>query len=128
MRYQTAPHPVDRPHGTRNDTDGPRKRQFTCDNARLFPGSGSSMAARLIEGKSLAASIKAQVRAEIEALAAGGLRRPGLAVVMVGQDPASAIYVQNKRKACDECGIASVAHDLPGSCTQDELLRLIDSL
>jgi methylenetetrahydrofolate dehydrogenase (NADP+)/methenyltetrahydrofolate cyclohydrolase len=61
-------------------------------------------------------------------LAASGRRRPGLAVLLVGDDPASEIYVRNKRLACDECGIVSISHDLPNSTTQTELLSLIESL
>ncbi len=57
-----------------------------------------------------------------------GLRRPGLAVVMVGDNPASEIYVRNKRRACEAAGIVSVAHDLPHSSTQTALLQLIDQL
>jgi methylenetetrahydrofolate dehydrogenase (NADP+)/methenyltetrahydrofolate cyclohydrolase len=86
------------------------------------------MTARLIDGKSLAAATKARVRAAVETMAAQGLRRPGLAVIMVGADPASAIYVRNKRNSCEECGIHSVAHDLESTCTQAELLALIDQL
>jgi methylenetetrahydrofolate dehydrogenase (NADP+)/methenyltetrahydrofolate cyclohydrolase len=55
-------------------------------------------------------------------------RAPGLAVVKVGEDPASAVYVRNKRKACEECGIASFAHDLPATTTREELLSLINAL
>lgn len=86
------------------------------------------MPAQLIDGKALAAREKAAVRAEIDALVAKGLRRPGLAVVMVGDNAASEIYVRNKRRACEESGIVSVAHDLPQSTSHAELLRLIDAL
>jgi methylenetetrahydrofolate dehydrogenase (NADP+)/methenyltetrahydrofolate cyclohydrolase len=68
------------------------------------------------------------VRAETDALESRGLRRPGLAVVMVGDNPASAVYVRNKRRACDQTGIVSVAHDLPATTTTEELLALIDRL
>jgi methylenetetrahydrofolate dehydrogenase (NADP+) / methenyltetrahydrofolate cyclohydrolase len=84
--------------------------------------------ARIIDGKAIAQSLKQEVRAATDSLAARGLRRPGLAVVMVGDHPASAIYVRNKRKACEETGIVSVAHDLPHSTTEIELLHLIDRL
>ena len=57
-----------------------------------------------------------------------GLRRPGLAVILVGQDPASEIYVRNKRKACDEAGLLSRAYDLPEQTPETELLELIDTL
>lgn len=86
------------------------------------------MAARLIDGKRIAGEVKAEVRAEIDAALARGLRRPGLAVVMVGDNAASAIYVRNKRKACEESGVLSVAHDLPQSTSERELLTLIDEL
>ena len=86
------------------------------------------MPAQLIDGKALAAREKAAVRAEIDALVAKGLRRPGLAVVMVGENAASEIYVRNKRRSCEESGIVSVAHDLPQSTSHAELLRLIDAL
>ncbi|MCW5573933.1 MAG: bifunctional methylenetetrahydrofolate dehydrogenase/methenyltetrahydrofolate cyclohydrolase FolD [Steroidobacteraceae bacterium] len=86
------------------------------------------MTARLIDGKRIAGEVKAEVRAEIDAALARGLRRPGLAVVMVGDNAASAIYVRNKRKACEESGVLSVAHDLPQSTSGRELLTLIDEL
>lgn len=86
------------------------------------------MTATLIDGKALAARVKTDVRRETDALAARGARRPGLAVVMVGDSHASEIYVRNKRRACEEVGIVSVAHDLPKSTPQAELLALIDRL
>lgn len=86
------------------------------------------MTARIIDGKAIAQSLKDEVRAATDTLAARGRRRPGLAVVMVGDNPASAIYVRNKRRACEETGIVSVAHDLPQSTTEIELLQIIDLL
>ena len=86
------------------------------------------MPARLIDGKRIATAVKAEVRGEIDAALARGLRRPGLAVVMVGDNPASAIYVRNKRRACEEAGVLSVAHDQPQSTSERELLTLIDEL
>lgn len=86
------------------------------------------MTARLIDGKSVAAQVKADVRAQIEALVARGGRRPGLAVVMVGQNPASQVYVRGKRKASEEVGIISIARDLPNTTTEKQLLALIDEL
>jgi methylenetetrahydrofolate dehydrogenase (NADP+)/methenyltetrahydrofolate cyclohydrolase len=86
------------------------------------------MTARIIDGKGIAATLKAEIRAATDALAARGGRRPGLAVVMVGDNPASAVYVRNKRRACEETGIVSVAHDLPHSTTEVDLLQLIDRL
>ncbi len=86
------------------------------------------MAAKIIDGKAIAAGLKREVRLASDDMAARGLRRPALAVVMVGDNPASAIYVRNKRLACEESGIDSVDHDLPHSTTQTELLQLIDTL
>jgi methylenetetrahydrofolate dehydrogenase (NADP+) / methenyltetrahydrofolate cyclohydrolase len=86
------------------------------------------MSAKLIDGKSIAAELRQQVRADIEAMRARGLRRPGLAVVIVGENPASQVYVRNKRRACEELGMLSVAHDLPASTTQTQLLALIAQL
>ena len=84
--------------------------------------------ARLIDGRQISADIQRDLRARIENRLAAGRRRPGLAVVMVGEDPASAIYVRNKRKACDEAGIRSVAYDLPTDTSQDALDALIAGL
>ena len=86
------------------------------------------MTAKLIDGKAISKALKADVRVATDALAASGARRPGLAVVLVGSDPASGIYVRNKRIACEETGIHSVSHDLPASTPEAELLALIDSL
>lgn len=86
------------------------------------------MTAQLIDGKSVAAQVKAEVRRETDAMVARGLRRPGLAVVMVGDNAASAIYVRNKRKSCEESGVLSIAHDLPQSTSERELLTLVDEL
>jgi methylenetetrahydrofolate dehydrogenase (NADP+) / methenyltetrahydrofolate cyclohydrolase len=86
------------------------------------------VAAGLIDGRQLAAEIKADVRRTIEAQAAAGVRRPGLAVVKVGDDPASAVYVRNKRRACAEVGILSFAYDLRASAAEGELLSLIGRL
>jgi methylenetetrahydrofolate dehydrogenase (NADP+)/methenyltetrahydrofolate cyclohydrolase len=86
------------------------------------------MAGTIIDGKAIAADIRREVREETDRLAARGKRRPGLAVVLVGDDPASSIYVRNKRAACEECGFVSVSHDLPHSATQTELVHLIERL
>jgi methylenetetrahydrofolate dehydrogenase (NADP+)/methenyltetrahydrofolate cyclohydrolase len=86
------------------------------------------MAGQIIDGKAIAAGVKREVREQSDRLAAAGLRRPGLAVLLVGDDPASEIYVRNKRLACEECGLVSISHDLPHSATQTELLSLIHAL
>ncbi len=86
------------------------------------------MTARIIDGKRIAEEFRRDVRKGTDALEARGKRRPGLAVVMVGDNAASAVYVRNKRRACEETGIASVAHDLPAATTEADLLALIDRL
>lgn len=82
------------------------------------------MTAQIIDGKKLAATIKQSIAAEI----AHRKRPPGLAVILVGDDHASQIYVRNKRQACDEVGMKSFFHALPKTTTEDELLALITSL
>ena len=86
------------------------------------------MSASIIDGRAIADSLRFEVRAATDVLHQRGLRRPGLAVVKVGDDPASAVYVRNKRRACEQTGIVSVAHDLPATTTTEELLALIDRL
>jgi methylenetetrahydrofolate dehydrogenase (NADP+)/methenyltetrahydrofolate cyclohydrolase len=86
------------------------------------------MTARIIDGKSIAGTIRQEVRIAVEARIARGARPPGLAVVLVGENAASQVYVRNKRRSCEETGIHSVAHDLPASTTEAELLALIASL
>ena len=86
------------------------------------------MTAQKIDGRQVATDIQRELRARIENRVAAGRRPPGLAVVMVGEDPASAIYVRNKRRACDAAGIRSVAYDLPADTTQDALDALITGL
>jgi methylenetetrahydrofolate dehydrogenase (NADP+)/methenyltetrahydrofolate cyclohydrolase len=86
------------------------------------------MSARIIDGKRIAEEFRREVRKGTDALERHGRRRPGLAVVMVGDNAASAVYVRNKRRACEETGIASVAHDLPAATSEAELLALIDRL
>lgn len=80
-----------------------------------------------IDGKAVAEKIKAQVAEEVAALKAQGIC-PGMAVVLVGDDPASKIYVNNKKKACAQTGIYSEEHVLPAETTQEELLALIAKL
>lgn len=86
------------------------------------------MTAQLIDGKALAQDIRQSIAQDIEALVAQTGVRPGLAVVLVGDDPASAVYVRNKKKACDTAGLYVDDHTLPATTTQDELLKLIDQL
>ena len=86
------------------------------------------MTAKIIDGKKIAEDFRREVRAGTDELDRRGLRRPGLAVVMAGDNAASAVYVRNKRRACEETGIVSVAHDLPSATAESELLALIDRL
>ena len=83
--------------------------------------------AQIIDGKKIAANVKAEVRAEVEKLKAKGAK-PGLAVVLVGNNPASRVYVSNKEKDCAECGFASYEYALPQETTEAELLELIAKL
>jgi methylenetetrahydrofolate dehydrogenase (NADP+)/methenyltetrahydrofolate cyclohydrolase len=85
------------------------------------------MAAEIIDGKKVAADIKEKLKKEIEDLKSKGIT-PGLAVVLVGENPASKKYVANKEKTCESLGIKSLGHKLPESTTQEELLKLIDDL
>ncbi|MCX7673642.1 MAG: bifunctional methylenetetrahydrofolate dehydrogenase/methenyltetrahydrofolate cyclohydrolase FolD [Thiobacillaceae bacterium] len=86
------------------------------------------MGARILDGKALADDVLRQVAAAVAARADRGLPAPGLAVILVGDDPASAIYVRNKRRACETAGVRSIAHDLPADTRQEALLALIDRL
>jgi len=86
------------------------------------------MTARLIDGRSIARQIREEVRARIEARRASGQRAPGLAVILVGEDHASQIYVRNKRTACEEVGIIARDYDLPDTTSEAELLALIGKL
>ena len=84
------------------------------------------MSARLLDGKAAAAELLDAVKLRVRARVAAGQPRPGLAVALVGQDPASRVYVRNKRRACEEAGIRSVSHDLPEDVTEGRLHALID--
>ncbi|HCD13971.1 MULTISPECIES: bifunctional methylenetetrahydrofolate dehydrogenase/methenyltetrahydrofolate cyclohydrolase FolD [Shewanella] len=86
------------------------------------------MTAQLIDGKAIAQSIRQQLKQKVAARQAAGQRIPGLAVILVGADPASQVYVGSKRKACEEVGFISRSYDLPDSTSEEELLALIDSL
>ena len=86
------------------------------------------MSAKIIDGKAIAQSVRHTVAARVQQRIAAGLRVPGLAVVLVGEDPASQVYVGSKRRACEEVGFESRSYDLPVSTTQEALLALIDEL
>ncbi len=83
------------------------------------------MSAEIIDGKAIAARIKAEVKDQTDALRRERGIRPGLAFILVGEDPASQSYVRSKGKACEELGFHSITEKLPASTTQDELLALI---
>jgi methylenetetrahydrofolate dehydrogenase (NADP+)/methenyltetrahydrofolate cyclohydrolase len=85
------------------------------------------VAARLIDGKVVAKAVKEDVAGRVQALKAKGIR-PGLATVLVGDDPASHVYVRNKQRTCEELGMHSVGHHLPATTSQDELLGLVHRL
>lgn len=86
------------------------------------------MTAQIISGKQIAENLLDSIKQRISLRLQNGKRAPGLAVILIGADPASSIYVRNKRLACEKVGIHSVAYDLPVSTTQAELLALIDQL
>lgn len=86
------------------------------------------MSAQLIDGKAIASELKKNIKEKIEEKMAKGLRQPGLAVILVGEDPASLIYVRSKRLACEEVGIQSFYYDLSADTTEAALIELITTL
>ena len=86
------------------------------------------MTAQIINGKALAEDLLLQVKSKVASRIAAGKRAPCLAVVLVGADAASAIYVRNKRLACDKVGIKSISHDIPATIAEADLLALVDTL
>ena len=86
------------------------------------------MTATLIDGKAIAQQVRTELRDEIESWVAGGGRRPGLATVLVGDDPASAVYVGGKQKASAEVGIEGFAHHLPADTPEDDVIALLQEL
>jgi len=86
------------------------------------------MSAQILDGKRIADELIAQIGARVRARLSSGLRAPGLAVVLVGQDPASGVYVRNKRRACTRASFVTFDFDLPESTPQSELIALIDKL
>ena len=84
--------------------------------------------AKILDGATLAKEVRGEVAAGVAEMGANHRVTPGLAAVLVGDDPASAVYVRNKRRACDEVGMFSDTFALPASTSQDELLELVDSL
>jgi methylenetetrahydrofolate dehydrogenase (NADP+)/methenyltetrahydrofolate cyclohydrolase len=86
------------------------------------------MSAEILDGKTVAAEVRTRVAAAVSARVQAGKRAPGLAVVLVGENPASQVYVRNKRKACAEVGFHSELHELPASVSQQGLLEVVDAL
>ena len=84
--------------------------------------------ANIIDGKAISAAIRQEIKTETESFAKENGFRPGLAVIIVGEDPASQVYVRNKRRACEEVGFYSEAYELPADTTQEELNALVDKL
>ncbi len=86
------------------------------------------MSAQIIDGKAIAQQIRHSVKERVQQRIRKGKRAPGLAVVLVGNDPASEVYVGSKRRACEEVGFISKSYDLPETADQDELFQLINQL
>lgn len=91
-------------------------------------GSLTAMTAQLIDGKAIAAKLRQQIAQRVAERHHQGLRTPGLAVMLVGSDPASQVYVSHKRKDCEEVGFVSKAYDMPAQTSQTDLEQLIDKL
>ena len=98
------------------------------DNAALPAADASRMSARILDGKRIADELLSALKTQVDARVAAGKSRPGLAVVLVGNNPASQSYVRNKRRAADKVGIQAFDHDLPAGTSEAELLALIDQL
>lgn len=86
------------------------------------------MAAQIIDGKLISQTVRSEVKARVQARVAAGLRAPGLAVVLVGSDPASQVYVGSKRRACEEVGFVSKSFDFPATTSEEELLAVVEQL
>jgi methylenetetrahydrofolate dehydrogenase (NADP+)/methenyltetrahydrofolate cyclohydrolase len=86
------------------------------------------MSAKILDGKAIAADIRRDVKEKVSTMISAGKRAPGLAVVLVGENPASQVYVRNKQRSCEEVGFLSELHRLSGETSEPELLGLIDEL
>ncbi len=98
------------------------------DNARPTASQSHRMTARILDGKRIADALLDSLKAQVDARLAAGKSRPGLAVVLVGSDPASAVYVRNKKRAAEKVGIQAFDYDLPVGTGEADLLALIDQL
>ncbi|EGQ8221667.1 bifunctional methylenetetrahydrofolate dehydrogenase/methenyltetrahydrofolate cyclohydrolase FolD [Vibrio cholerae] len=102
-----------------------------CDNARKNFRSKpvrKVMTAQNIDGTLISQTVRSEVAARVKARVQAGLRAPGLAVVLVGEDPASQVYVGSKRRACEEVGFVSKSFDLPATASEETLLSLVEEL
>jgi methylenetetrahydrofolate dehydrogenase (NADP+)/methenyltetrahydrofolate cyclohydrolase len=86
------------------------------------------MSANIIDGKAVAENLLKQLKQDIDSRSKEGVRNPSLAVILVGSNPASSIYVRNKRLACEKIGVKSIAYDLPNETSEKELIALIETL
>ncbi|QZA80983.1 bifunctional methylenetetrahydrofolate dehydrogenase/methenyltetrahydrofolate cyclohydrolase FolD [Deefgea piscis] len=86
------------------------------------------MTAQILDGKAISQEIVAEVRTKVDARVAAGQRAPALAVILVGSDPASQVYVGNKKRQCENAGITSFAYDLPADTSEAEVLKLVAEL
>jgi len=86
------------------------------------------MPAQILDGKQISEQLIGELRVRVDARVAAGHRAPALAVVLVGDDPASAVYVRNKKKACERAGIRSISYELPASLSEAELLKIVHEL
>ena len=86
------------------------------------------MSARIIDGKAIAAAVRSEIMDEVSQLVAAGTRAPGLATVIVGDDPASHVYVANKHKACEEVGFAGFHNELPADSSSDDVSEVLERL
>jgi methylenetetrahydrofolate dehydrogenase (NADP+) / methenyltetrahydrofolate cyclohydrolase len=101
---------------------------MSMSDGAAAPTTRAAPGANIIDGKAVAARIRQSVAVRAREFASRFGRKPGLAVVQVGEDPASSIYVRNKRKSCQESDIESFAHDLPATTSEAQLLGLIHAL
>jgi methylenetetrahydrofolate dehydrogenase (NADP+)/methenyltetrahydrofolate cyclohydrolase len=107
---------------------GESRRRRESDVDSLLQFGYWRLVAAILDGKAAAREVRERVRADTAEFTRAHGVRPGLATVLVGDDPASKIYVGSKHKACEEVGFASFAHELPASTSEPDLLRLIDTL
>jgi methylenetetrahydrofolate dehydrogenase (NADP+)/methenyltetrahydrofolate cyclohydrolase len=98
------------------------------ENDKIISYEVDNMPALRLDGKLIAKQVRQNVAAHVSSITASGRRAPGLAVIIVGHDPASHVYVANKRKACDEVGFVSKSYDMATDITQQQLLELVDTL